>query len=521
MIAEAAADRSARRRKLEEDLRCLDFEGTTCPSESVRTEWARARQFRLSLERMGPLFAAFGRYLATRLDLVSGALAAELAAIPDAAPPVSASGLFDMYSRELGCPVELAFRALAREPFQARLFRQAHRGVLGDTEVIIEFVPPEISRRISDSEFLNLFEPPLAKFGVDPACARRAITDFQRQISALQTWDTDRNAWNLLAADTERFKLVGAPELYPHLCTTHVVVWRRWRSLDALSGGGPDAAQALCTAWLLQALHLSVFPVEVRPENAGFGADGRIVFPCGPFAALPDVLKASLWKYLLAVAADDADLAATHLAAAMAGDLTGWQSERLRRRFRQAAPLNDSFLDPAAETWLPDGRLAAQVLIHWRIANESNLMNDALITFHRGLFATLKTASTLAPGRDWLAEALRNVRLLMAFDEMKQAVRPSQVKAWIESNSEALVGLPERLDRALTYGSTNVHRVGAVPPVEHAENRRVRSLCLLLVLAGAGFLLHKIEISTGAGVPGITPVVFFVLGMLLLRVGLR
>jgi hypothetical protein len=250
--------------------------------------------------------------------------------------------------------------------------------------------------------------------------------------------------------------------------------------------------------------------------------DGRIVFPSGAFAALPDRLKISLWNYLVAVASGSPDHAATHLASAVGIRSTTAAYENLQRRIRQMVPFRDGFREK-----LPGGcptgemRFSEEVLIHWRIANERARMNEDLISFYRGLYTIVRTTQPLAPGRDSLAEAFRDLQLLKAVGQFKDVMEPSQMVSLMENYVESFVATPERLDRFLSSVTSGPLRTSAGPAVEpredRAENRNVRIACLSVALASIGVLLHRIAPAAGQGAGAVTAALFLVLGVLVLR----
>jgi hypothetical protein len=474
---------------------------------------------------MGPIFAAFGRYLSSRVDLVPEALGAELANIPDFATPTSPAEVREVFLRELNCPPEHAFARFAPEPFQSRLLWQAHHARLGDGDVIVKIIHPDIGSQLTDIDLLPLLEEPLAACGLRVQGLRGALADFQRVLAAERTFEASVEGTGRLAQDAQLFDLLGAQRLYAHLSTSHIAVYDRWHSLGGAPA--PDLARALCTVWLRQSLQGSVYPVTPTRENTGLSPDGRIVFPAGSFDTLPDNLKISLWNYLVAVASESPDEIATHLASAVGIRLATPACEDLRRRIRQMVPFRDGFRGARTAGGWPVGgaRFAEDILIHWRIANENGLMSDALISFYRGLVTVVRTAQWLAPGRDSLTEAVRDLRLVTAFGQFKDVMAPSQMISLLENYAESLLATPERLDRVLTYAATGWLPAGArrtgEPSGGGAENRHVRAVCLLVALAGAGLFLHRIASLMGQGLSAITALLFLAMGLLVLRAGTR
>jgi hypothetical protein len=508
-----AARNVLRRRELEDWLSAFDVPGAP-----------RYRRIRHSLEAMGPVFMAFGRYLSTRIDLLPEILCEELACIPDGAMPSEPAAVAGLFIPELGCPPERVFAEFDPRPFESRIFWQAHHARVGNVDVVVRVIHPETTERLPDADILPDLSGTLAEYVTSVAGFQAAVADFQRLLPAATSFAGDIHAAGLLAQDAQVFDLLGAPRIHAHLCTPHVAICGGYRKLDeGLGAPVPDLARTLCLLWLRQALEGLLYPVDPRPENIGFASDERIVFHHGPFATLPETGKTHVWNYLIAVASEKVDEAATHLAAGMGG-LTNQGCEKLRRQFRQMVPFRDGFRKTEVEgdAACEGRRFTDELLIHWRIANQDGLMDSkTLIPFYRGLFTIAKTAQGLAPGRDPLAEALRDLRLLKAFDQVKDVMRPSQTPALIENYATALTRMPGNLDRLLTLAS------GARPMGEHrpseapdsaTQNRSVAAVCLLALLAGAGMLLHKVSAAVPDAFPHwIPPVLFLVLGLFALR----
>jgi predicted unusual protein kinase regulating ubiquinone biosynthesis (AarF/ABC1/UbiB family) len=477
------------------------------------------------------VFAALGRYLSSRLDIIPEPLWQDFAKIPDLGPRSAPEEVQALFTQEVGFPPERAFACFDAEPFESRLFWQAHHARLGDREVTVKIIHPEISRIALEGDLLRRFEEPLKAWGmtdsVMASCGfKSALADFKHLFQAAQTFEAELDAARLLAQDARRFPGLADQQVYQQLSRPHIAVVERWGNFENLAGPAHDVAQSLCAVWLQQCLRGSVYPIEPFPENAGFAADGRIVFPNGPFATLSDTLKANLWNYLVAVAAESADESARYLAEALGSRLTPRAYGDLQRDIRQMVPFRDGFRTTPAEAWPLSGqRFAEQVLIHWRLANKSCAMGTELIAFYRGLFAIAQTAQRLAPDRDSLAEALRDLRLLAAFEQVKDVLQPSHMTMLVESYAEAFLGMPQQIDRFLTSASTGMTRILPAGPdgkkTEADENRFVRTLCLLLLLGAAGILINK----TAAAHPGhpsaIAAVVFFAFGLYVLRAGTR
>src|SRR4051794_21908518 len=102
------------------------------------------RRLRGALQELGPVFSAFGLYLASRVDLLAAADCLELSTLPDGAPPMPLAEFRERVGAELGRPADAALLSLEPEPMESRLLTQAHRARLADGRpVVLRLVRPE------------------------------------------------------------------------------------------------------------------------------------------------------------------------------------------------------------------------------------------------------------------------------------------------------------------------------------------------------------------------------------------
>jgi ABC1 atypical kinase-like domain len=482
---------------------------------------------------MSPLFAAFGRYLSTRIDLLPHMVCEELAEIRDAGAPTPAEGVREVFSRELGCVPEAAFASFIFKPFDSRLFWQAHHASLGGRNVVARVIHPEIEEWIGDVDLLPLLQNTFLWRDGNPGGFDVAVEDFRRSLDAATSFTAELRSAPLFAQDAGEFDLLGGPGFLKHLCAAHVAVNEEaegslWSALDAPVRSDPERARTLCLVWLRQALQGRAFPVDPCLENIAFDSQGRVVFTAGPFATLADTTQASLWNYLIAVAADDADEACSHLAREIHRDGADPGDTELRRRFRQMVPFRDGpgcAVPSSSAEHMDHGRLSDRVLIHWRFAGERGRSGEERLTsFYRGLCVLARTAGRIAPGRDAFSEALRDLRLLTGLGQFKDALRPAHMAELMERYGTAFLRLPGEMDRMLTQAASGVLPMGVnQSPLRPAanENRWIPAASLLLALAGAAMLAHRLTALTSRGISQLTALLFLGLGFILLRWGFR
>jgi len=506
-------------------------------------EEGRARRLRSALESLGPVFASFGLYLSTRVDLLPAPGCLELAAIRDRAAPSSPAAVRSLVAGELGRAPEEVFSWFDERAFESRLLSQSHRARLtGGQEVVVKLIRPEAEGRLrQDQELLPLLKDGLAGEAFTGAAFESAVEDFCVTLRSRSDLAEEARVFEALARDEREFGMLRVPAVYGELCTSRLLTVE-YLTGSALSGGVPparrkgraswpahekaereDLAHRLCVVWLRQAFLGSFFPAEPSADNIVVVPGGQIAFTGGSFASLPPRPRENLRDYLVAVAADDPDRAYTCLFAELKREGRAGGRDDLRQKFRQIVPVRDG-----GWTMGGDGNSLAEYLFaHWRLAAvRDHLPLPHLPPFYRGLFMLARVACRLAPERDVLAEALQHARLLSGVEKFRDVVDPRLLGTQLEQYLPLLMGLPQKLDEVLSLAAEGQARLRLQVP-ESSERRRGKNsaalfLVMLLVLAGYALLSRRVAAALPvAWADSFNAVVFVALGALLLSAGRR
>jgi hypothetical protein len=462
----------------------------------------------------GPAFSLFGRYLATRIDMLPAALCEDLGRIPDAAPPLTTGTTREIFMAEMRRPPELAFRTFQPEPFESRILWQAHRATLGSSPVVVKIMRPGLRTSLVRDDLEEVARI-LAAYGASASQVAGAAEDFRTELAASMTFEAELEAAFLLARDAQTLDVLGAPAPVTHLCGRRLAVFElEW----TVAGRAPDPnlARTLCVAWLRQALQGAIYPVDPRIENIVVSSDNRVVFAAGPFAVLPQGAKVHLWDYLIAVAAEEADDAYEHLSRETTAGRDGAVDDELRRCLRQTVAFRDGIVRnvfSSGNRFASEHRFSDEVLLHWRFASERGPIAPGLVSFYRGVFTLVDTARLLAPDRDSLAEALTDLRLMATFSQMRDMLRPSEIAGLIEAYTTVFLSTPQQLDRLLAH----------TPPPDlrkQTASSGTALVSLLLALGAVAMLFHKISQSAnGAPVDRVLMILFGGIGFVLLWIG--
>ena len=508
-----------------------------------------APRLRRALSSLGPVFAAYGRYLSARPDLLPPRDCLELAGVPDRAEPCGADELRAALLRELGRPIEAVLRELEEEPEESRLLFQVHRARLVTGEAVtLRLRRPELDGFLeTDLDLLAAVDLPLSAEEGVPVPAEEVAGDFRRSLERLIDLEREAEALAALAgrtADAGRafgpFAAAGllkVPAVHRRLSTPALLVHERLDGIpveDLTAAGGPALADAvagralaarLALVWLQLALEGEAFPAETRGGFLRLLPDGRVALLGGGLVRLREAARAHLRDYLFTAAGHEPAEALGALLAEMTPGEHALGEERLRLRARQVVPFRDGAWSAGAD------ELAEHLFLQWRVARECGYRPQAhLVAFYRGLATTAQLCRAAAPEHDALRPAIEELRRRGGMDELRGLVSPAGAAGWgaaLEPHARLLLELPQRLDELLSMlarGETLIRLEVSDPP---ESDRRRGSLAALAALALAilavAVAAHRLADPALAGVwaERVGAVLLVGLGALLLRAVVR
>ena len=487
-------------------------------------------KLRLVLGDLGPIFSAFGRYLATRVDLLTAADCLELEALADDSPPMPSASVRQLIQHEIGCAVEEAFLSFESEPFESRLLHQLHHARLlqNGMPVVVKLVRPEATPQLlCDLELLDLLEM-VSEGPARGAVFKSAVADFAVALRRQIDLTGEAKALETLRRDAEDLEMLRVPEVLHDLSTAsmltieHLPGTRLDDSAKAVDRQG--IARLLCSAWLRQALMGHIFPVEPCPANVTVVSDRQIAFTGGVFSSLSGDSQSNLWNYLIASAGDSPDQACSCLLREVRRDALPGADEDLRHRFRQVVPFRDSGWYSNEDT----NHLIEHLVVHWQAAINCGYVPQLhLPSFYRGLFAVTRLAQQLSPETDPLLEGLQEARLLESVARMREMLSLQRLGDHADRYAGLMMAMPQRLDQMLMLASEGNARVKLHVP-ETASHRRQKNsaaimTAMLLLLAAVAFVLPRVTSSLiGSDWAGrINAVAFIACGALLLLAASR
>ncbi len=491
--------RTARRRLVELGLTGGRHTGGFSEPESLR--------LRRALEELGPLFAGFGRYLGTRVDLLPLVACSTLsdtrlnppALAPTNTPPIISG-------------IELEVEPVRRGPLHLW-----YRGrLVDDMTVIVKTVRPDVVAVIeADIEILPVLETMRLETLSDVGAS---VEDYLVWIERQLDLGRELTGLRRLAVETPHFDALVVPRLWEEFSGSDTLVYTDpageapTGSDDDGRGGDadPERARRLCSGWLQQALLESILPEGPIEDNLRLLDDGRIAVTGGLFTSLAQKRRGNLLDAVVATSHGDPDEACEHLLRACDADLDEGDHDRLQVLLRQADPFRD-------EGWSGSyrGRRLGEMLnVQWRLLRREGVdLPASVVAFLRGLHEIDRCAQSLDPDHDALGEAVEDLSLVAATSRLRETLSVSRLRGTLEAAVPVLRELMDRADHLATAES----RTGTTSKASRSSHRREWTEVggLLLIMVATVVAAHGLRVAGvgGGWVQGFATALFSVLAV--------
>jgi predicted unusual protein kinase regulating ubiquinone biosynthesis (AarF/ABC1/UbiB family) len=526
-----SSDSKARRRVVEARLAAFGRPQSARrvpPPEGRLAADERIAGLSAALVDLGPVFASFGRYLATRADLLARREALELSAIEDRGAPIPPGAVATVVRRQLGGSIEERFYRFDTVPHATTLWTERHDASLApEVPVTVTVVRPDAAALLRvDLPELSLLGPWL---GLPAPAFEAAIDDFAQTLQRRLDQTLQAASFIRLADDARSGGGFITPVCYRDYCATGVLTVARATGVPVATlpaaGQTPTgtmdrevAGERLTTAWLRQALGGRVVPFDFELRDVLLAGD-RLVLLDAAFEPQTSAGQVQFLAYLKAVAAADPDTAWAWVGGAAAPGPGGEPEDELRRRLRQAVPFRDG-------EWSGDERLAEQALVQWRVTRESGWkLHPHQLHVFRGLHAVTAAAASLAPARDTLQSALESERIRLGLNQARDLVDVRGLPGSLDRLLRDLITLPQKLDDVLTLAAEGRLTVKlAVPEARESQRVRNRTVSLvssLVTLTALALLLQHVVPAYGIYAERVGMVLLLVVGAWLLVAAAR
>ena len=453
---------TARRRLAE-----LGLLGRRKNSNFAESESARLR---LALEESGPLFACFGQYLGSRVDLLPLAACATLAGTRISEAVDAPSGFRPSVT---GIEIEPT-------PFRWSLLHLWQRGVLDDGEAV---VVKKLRPGVVDSLERQIEElPALEKLRLEE------LADVGRAVESYLVWlerqfDLRREFRGLrrLASEAPNLDALVVPRLWEDFSDPETLVYSDPGGTalgDANSDDSGDRARHLCSGWLQQVLLESVLPEGPAEDNLFLLEDGRVAVTGGLFTSLGRRSRRGLLDALIATSRGDPDRACDHLLRACNTELEDADHDRLQVLFRQAEP----FRDGGWNENYSGRRLADTLSVQWRLMRREGVdIPPPVVAYLRSLYQVETCARRLDPDHDAFTEAVNDLGVVAAASRLRETFSVRRVRGVLEATVPVLQELAERADKLGSASDEDSNGSRSKPATRKREWSEIAGLLLLMV----------------------------------------
>jgi ubiquinone biosynthesis protein len=245
---------------------------------------------RRALERLGPAFVKVGQLLSTRRDLISPALAEELAKLQDNVPTLPFPKIRKRIEEELGGKLEDLFTSFDPEPLASASIGQVYRATLKDgSEVVVKVQRPGITETMEVDLDIILSQAHSAaqhtRFGRDlnvVEIAQQMVDALRSELDYLHE-AADLDFFHTAFGDSDE---VYFPRVYWDLTTSRVLTMEMMKGipgtrLGELDTAGIDRQQVAMngtSCYFKQIFEMGRYHADPHLGNLFIMPDGRIGF---------------------------------------------------------------------------------------------------------------------------------------------------------------------------------------------------------------------------------------------------
>jgi ubiquinone biosynthesis protein len=278
---------------------------------------SREARIRLALTDLGTTFIKFGQVLSTRPDLISPALADELAKLQTDTPPDPPEVIRETITADLGKPPDELFAVFDTVPLASASIGQVHAAVLADgRHVVVKVQKGGIPDRVARDLDLLAGLAELAERYYEPSRAYRptaTVRQFQKVLTRELDFGAERNNLEAFARNFRKDPGVHFPAPIPELCSRRVLTMERLdgiRGPDVKPGGmvePSDLAIKAARVYLQMIFQDGFYHADPHPGNYLVLAGGVLgILDAGMVGRLDEDLRDNLEGLIVAIYHRDA-----------------------------------------------------------------------------------------------------------------------------------------------------------------------------------------------------------------------
>jgi ubiquinone biosynthesis protein len=449
---------------------------------------------RLALERLGPAFVKAGQLLSTRRDLISPALANELAKLQDDVPTVPFAQIRERMEDELGGSIDDLYGSFDPEPLASASIGQVYRATLKDgTEVVVKVQRPNITETMEVDLDIIMNQAHWAARHTKWGSQMNVVDIAQELVDALRSeldYLHEAHSLDFFRTSFGDSKEVYFPTVYWDLTTSHVLTMEKMDGipgthLDELDEKGIDRKEVAINGtgcYFKQIFQLGRYHADPHLGNLFIMPDGRVGFvDFGRVGYIGERNRILMFQLLLALMeGDEVALTETMVDVTRADptlDITGLQRDMARVCSAYgAAQVTGDTLAPAVQSMFDAMRTH-------RLALPGEIV--LLLTV---LSVLEGVARQLSGGAFQMTDVVQPMARKLLPEEFGPEHMKKYVGRWLRRSSKFLDDLPVAMTRVMRRAGEGEFRVAVRPDrfqgfMDRAEVI-VNRLCLALMLTG-------------------------------------
>lgn len=185
------------------------------------------REFRLTLEELGPTFIKIGQILSTRPDIFPNEYILELQKLQDDVKPEEYNIVKNVVENELGKPLEEIFLYFEEEPIASASLAQVHFAMLKTGEkVVVKVQRPLVEEKMmADIAILKKLAPFINLTPTGSAMdAREVVEELSNATEKELDFENEMKNIEKFCENNENINFILCPKVYSKYCTDKVIV---------------------------------------------------------------------------------------------------------------------------------------------------------------------------------------------------------------------------------------------------------------------------------------------------------
>lgn len=376
-----------------------------------------AVRLRRTLERLGPTFVKFGQLLATRVDLFSPELIAELEKLHSQVPPFPTIEARKIIEAELERPIDEVFAELPDAPIASASVAQVYKARLrahGDAWVAVKVQRPHLEDSLlSDLEmlmdisgFIDKVVPPYRR-----AMVHRVAAEYAQRARSELDFGAEADAIEEFSEVVRTVPEFRVPRLHRELSTSRLLVmeWLEGTKLDTVPSGkelqalGFDPlgfARSMLRLQISMSYEHGLVHGDTHPGNIILLPDGRIgLVDFGLNGRVPRALRDKMLEMIFSQASGRVDEAVEAFATVFQPDPKA-DIEAFKRELREVLIRGST-----EKQAIKDSRITAQLVEGMRVGARYGLKaQSALFVVIRNLTIVEGIVLRYCPTLDPVAE---------------------------------------------------------------------------------------------------------------------